>query len=323
MSNAAARLIHLILLLQRRPNQKAADLAAELEVSVRTLHRYLAQLDEMGIPIYAERGPLGGFSLVRGYKMPPLVFTPEEAVAVSLGINLAAELWGRLYREAARSALAKIDNLLPEEQRQEAAWARRALAASISSRADVAALTPQLETLRQAAHDYRRVRLVYQTAGRPGPNERVVDPYALAYRYGWWYLVGFCHLRRDLRVFRLDRIQRLELLPERFEPPTAFDLHAFLAANFQNPPQMRARLRFAADYAHVARSPAAAWESMEEQPDGAIIVVLAAPDLLYAASTALAYGPIVEVVDPLELRREVQAWALATAQQYMEADISG
>src|ERR1035437_10368915 len=83
MTKPASRLITLILLLQNRPNQKAADLAGELGVSVRTLHRYFSDLDDMGIPIYAERGPYGGFSLVRGYKMPPLVVSPEEAVAGS------------------------------------------------------------------------------------------------------------------------------------------------------------------------------------------------------------------------------------------------
>ncbi len=98
MSNTATRLITLIMLLQRQPNQKAADLAAELGVSVRTLHRYFSMLDEMGIPVYSERGPYGGFSLVKGYRMPPLVFSHEEAVAVYLGASLVEEMWGQLYR---------------------------------------------------------------------------------------------------------------------------------------------------------------------------------------------------------------------------------
>src|SRR5512146_3339387 len=122
MPNTATRLITLILLLQRQPGQKAAVLAEQLGVSVRTLHRYIGMLDEMGIPVYSERGPYGGFSLVRGYRMPPLVFTPEEAVAVYLGTSLVREIWGRLYQEAAQGALAKLDNVLPEEQQHEVAW---------------------------------------------------------------------------------------------------------------------------------------------------------------------------------------------------------
>jgi len=125
MSNTATRLITLLMLLQSQPNQKASDLADKLGVSVRSLHHYITMLDEMGIPVYSERGPYGGFSLVRGYKMPPLVFTPEEAVAVYLGTSLVREMWGKLYQAAAQGALAKIDNVLPEEQRHEIAWARR------------------------------------------------------------------------------------------------------------------------------------------------------------------------------------------------------
>ena len=106
MSNLATRLITLILLLQNRPNQKASELAGKLGISIRTLHRYFGMLDEMGIPVYAERGPYGGFSLVRGYKLPPLVFSLEEAVAVYLGTSLVGEMWGELYRDAAQGAMA-------------------------------------------------------------------------------------------------------------------------------------------------------------------------------------------------------------------------
>ncbi len=127
MTNTATRLISLIMLLQSSPNRKAGELARELGVSIRTVHRYFEMLDELGIPLFSERGPAGGFSLVRGYKMPPLVLSPEEAVAVGLGASLVEEMWGGLYRDAARGALAKLENLLPDDQRSEIAWARRSL----------------------------------------------------------------------------------------------------------------------------------------------------------------------------------------------------
>jgi len=187
MTPPAARLITLILLLQRRPNQKAADLAGSLGVSVRTLHRYFAMLDEMGIPVYTERGPNGGFSLVRGYKMPPLVLTPEEATAVYLGTGLVEEMWGSLYREAAQGALAKLDNLLPEEQLQEAAWARRSLVATGLHRANLDSVTPVLEKLRRAVREYRRVSMLYRSASHPDPLPRDLDPYALVALDGAFY----------------------------------------------------------------------------------------------------------------------------------------
>ena len=162
MSNPATRLISLIMLLQRKPNQTAADLADELGISVRTLHRYFGMLEEMGIPVYSERGPYGGFSLVKGYRMPPLVFSPEEAVAVYLGTSLVEEMWGQLYRESAHAALAKLDNVLPDEQRHEVAWARRTLLATGMHRSDVAALAPTLEKLRRAAREPGEVALVHE-----------------------------------------------------------------------------------------------------------------------------------------------------------------
>ena len=209
MSNTATRLLTLLMLLQRQPNQKAGDLAEELGVSVRTLHRYIGMLEEMGIPVYSERGPHGGFSLVPGYKMPPLVFSPEEAVAVYLGTGLVEEMWGQLYRDAARGALAKFDNVLPDEQRHEVAWARRKLVASSLHRSDQESLAPYLEKLRRAARERRTVQLLYRGRQRPEPSQRDLDVYALVLRWGWWYVVGFCHLRQALRTFRLDRIIEL------------------------------------------------------------------------------------------------------------------
>jgi predicted DNA-binding transcriptional regulator YafY len=166
MTNTATRLISLIMLLQRSPNRKAGDLARELGVSIRTVHRYFEMLDELGIPLYSERGPAGGFSLVRGYNMPPLVLSPEEAVAVGLGVSLVEEMWGALYRDAARGALAKLENLLPDDQRQEIAWARRSLVAAGLQRSELGAIQTTLETLRSALRETRRVRLVYEAGGR-------------------------------------------------------------------------------------------------------------------------------------------------------------
>ncbi len=127
MANLATRLITLIMLLQRQPNQTATQLAAVLDVSVRTVQHYMTMLEEMGIPIYAERGSSGGYALVRGYQMPPLIFTPEEAIALYLGTSFLEDVWGHLYQAGARGALAKLDNVLPDPQRREVAWARQTM----------------------------------------------------------------------------------------------------------------------------------------------------------------------------------------------------
>jgi predicted DNA-binding transcriptional regulator YafY len=314
MANTATRLITLLMLLQRQPNQKAGDLAAELGISPRSVHRYVAMLDEMGIPVYTERGPHGGFSLVRGYKMPPLVFTPNEAVAVYLGTGLVEQMWGQLYRDAARGVLAKLDNLLPEEQRQEIAWARRALLATCLHRIDPNHLTPYLETLRHAIHEQQRVRMAYRRQGEQEMVEREVDPYALVHRGGWWYGVGYCHLRQALRTFRVDRVARLELLAHRFQTPADFDLKVYLDTEPQ--PQLQVRLRFVPEGAAFALEYHTYWDTVEEQADGSVIASFAVPDLRWAASIVMSYGGWAVVLEPPELRDIVREWSQNVANNH-------
>jgi predicted DNA-binding transcriptional regulator YafY len=316
MANTATRLITLIFLLQNQPNQKASELAKKLGVSLRTVHRYFEMLDEMGIPIYSERGPNGGFSLVRGYKMPPLVFTLEEAVAVALGTGIVEEMWGDLYREAGRGALAKLENLLPEEQLHEVAWARNSLVVTGLHRADLKAQTPALEKLRRAIREHRSVIMDYQSSQVPHSSQRGLDPYSLVHRWGWWYVIGFCHQHQEIRTFRVDRITAVALSDASFFQSPDFDLQSYLKNEMRSQPQVMARLRFEAKAAHILGGNQSYWEAIEPQPDGAVEVTFSAPSLEWAASTTLAYGPAVEVLAPRELRALVAEWIHAIAGKY-------
>lgn len=314
MSRPAPRLFTLLLLLQRQPNQKAAALAAALGVSVRTIHRYLSMLEEMGIPIYSERGPEGGFSLLRGYKMPPLMLDAQEATAIYLGLGLVERLWGRLYHDAAHGALAKLDHILPEVQREEAAWAQQALIVAGLHRADAQQFMPVLEVLRAALREQRRVRFTYRSGQLV---EREVSPYALAYRTGWWYLIGFCHLRQALRFFRLDRmgaVQRLSMAV--LAPPPDFEPNSFLATAMQGQEPVQVTMRFAASAAGLALYQQASWKSCEQEADGSVVVRFGAADWNWAASMVLAYGPWVEVLDPPEVRRLVCDWLKELVERY-------
>jgi predicted DNA-binding transcriptional regulator YafY len=316
MSSTATRLITLIMLLQRRPNQKATELAEQLGVSVRTIQRYIATLDEMGIPIYAERGPYGGYSLVRGYKMPPLILSPEEAVAIYLGTSLVGEMWGELYQGAAQGALAKLDNVLPDEQRHEVTWARRTLLATHMHRVDQAMLVSVLEKLRRAIRERRRARMTYRGRSQPEPLQRDVEPYALIHRWGLWHSIGYCHLRQAVRTFRVDRIVELRLLDEAFDVRPDFDVHQYLATEPHTQARIQVRMRFAPEAALSALDDRAMWDAMEERPDGSVIVTFGVPSLDWAARTALSYGHHVLVLEPDDLRRLVSERARAIAAQY-------
>ncbi len=320
MANTATRLITLIMLLQRQPNQTATQLAQELAVSVRTVQRYITMLDEIGIPVYAERGPYGGYALVRGYKMPPLIFTPEEAVAVSLGTSLLEEIWGRLYQAGARGALAKLDNVLPDEQRREVAWARQNVLSIGTNWTDPNLAMPFLEQLHDAIYERRRVRMRYRGRSQAAPAPRELDPYKLVSRWGRQYCIGYCHQRQAVRTFRLDRIVELTMLGQTFPLPVDFNLQAYLASDPFFQPTVQVRLRFGPEAALVAQDNRAYWKSIEEQPDGAIVVTFEAADLEAAAGMVLRVGFPAAILEPVGLLELVRQQARALCAHFDSID---
>jgi predicted DNA-binding transcriptional regulator YafY len=158
-----------------------------------------------------------------------------------------------------------------------------------------------LEKIRTAARQQSQVRIRYQGSTSDQSAERLVDPYALAHRSGWWYLVGYCHLRQGLRTFRVDRIQELELLSQKFQAMENFDVRAYLEAWFNDQPVVRARLRFEPEAAFLATSNLAAWERQEHNADGSVEVTAAAPDLNWLAAMVLGFAGWVRVLEPPEL----------------------
>jgi predicted DNA-binding transcriptional regulator YafY len=317
MSNVATRLISIILMLQSRGTLKAGELAEELGVSERTVHRYMGMLDELGIPIYSERGPYGGFSLVRGYKLPPLIFTPEEATALYLGTELVKEIWGASYHDAAVAATAKLDNVLPQALLEEVQQAQHGLVFTGWLRRDYGPYAPILDDLRRCVARRRQVRLVYQSF-RQQVTERVLDPYALALQWGNWYLVGHCHLRQDLRTFRVDRIRDVETTGEHFELPAGFSAREYLLRMTQERPASyyRVVVHFQPDVAHIVRERREAWQDLSEHADGSVTLSFDAADLAWPCRWVLTYQDKATVVGPPELVRMVRDAARAIVARY-------
>ena len=319
MANVATRLISIILMLQRRGTLKAGELAEELGVSERTVHRYMGMLDELGIPIYSERGPYGGFSLVRGYKLPPLIFTPEEATALYLGAELVRDIWGASYFDAAVAATAKLDNVLPDALLQEVRQAQRGLLVTGWLRRDYGPWAPILDDLRRAVARRRRAVLSYQSF-RQEVTLRTVDPYALALQWGNWYLVAHCHLRDALRTFRVDRIQQVETGEETFEVPATFSAREHLMQMTQERPATyyRVAVRFEPEVAHVVRERREEWQELSEQADGSVTLAFDASELAWPCRWVLTYQDKATVIGPPELAAMVRDAAQSIAARYAD-----
>lgn len=200
---------------------------------------------------------------------------------------------------------------MPDEQRHEVAWARQALFTAGVHRAAVEPAAPHLALLRTALHRRVSVRLVHQGRGRAAPTERDFDPYALVHGWGWWYAVGYCHLRQEVRSFRLDRIVSLALTDRPYTVPADFDVRQAIAFDQNAAAPVHVRLRFYPFGAPVAAYNRSHWETFAEQEDGSVLVTFRALDLIWASSTVLSYGSLVRVEEPPELAEFIRQEARA------------
>lgn len=235
MARPTTRVLALLELLQTHRRMTGAELAARLEVDGRTLRRYIAALEDLGIPILAERGRYGGYMLMPGYKVPPLMFTQEETLAVGLGLVAARRLGLGDRAAAIESAQAKLERVMPAPLQKRLRALGETVALDLpapSAPVDDATLATLAEAIRSA----RRVRLDYQPEAGAATT-RDVDPYGLVYRRGRWYVSGHCHLRRDLRSFRLDRIRQVQLVDAYFGRPAHFDAAAHLGRRITELPR--------------------------------------------------------------------------------------
>lgn len=226
MYQPTSRLLAVLELMQAHPRISGADIAARLGVELRTVRRYIAALEGMGIPVTAERGRYGGYALMPGFKLPPMMFTDDEALALSVGLLAARGLGLGQAAPAVASAQAKFERMMP------AALKQRVRAIDEMVQLDLRAPgTPAdngvLATLSAAAQARRTVALRYR-APDTGETSRRFDTYGLAYHGGSWYAVGWCHLRAALRSFRLDRIAQVSPVDRSFGRPQDFDALAYL-----------------------------------------------------------------------------------------------
>lgn len=221
MSKPTVRVLALLELLQSHGQLSGSELARRLEVDGRTLRRYIVALEELGIPISAERGRHGGYRLVAGFKLPPLMFSAEETLAVSLGLLAVRSLGLGESELALESAQAKLSRVMPVALRRRLVALRETASLDLA-RARAGTSVAALATLAEAAQVRARVEFRYRDP-QGAETLRQLDPYGLAYRNGCWYVSGFCHLRQALRSFRLDRLDAPRMLAERFERPADFD----------------------------------------------------------------------------------------------------
>lgn len=217
------RLFDLVEALQGRGVRTAESLAAELGVSERTVRRDIRRLLELDVPVEAMPGRNGGVRLEEGALLPAVRFTDDELLALVSGLRAAAANSDEVLERAANRALKRLETVLTPTIRSRVRALQHALRPAAAEDArPVAAPSAHVIALAEASSSGRRVELSYRAARGDAVTLRKIDPYGLA-KLDAWYVVAYCHLREDLRTFRVDRIRSVTPLEEAFQAPEGFD----------------------------------------------------------------------------------------------------
>lgn len=226
MYDPSMRVLTVLELLQARERVTGRELADHLEVSDRTVQRYVMRLQDLGVPVESTRGPGGAYRLKPGFRIPPLMFDADEALAVSIGLDALSSVGLGTIAPAAERAKSKLERVLPLHLRERVNAVRTAMVLE-RPRRTVDADSSILSSLAMAIYERRCARIAYQRHdGRA--TVRTIEPYGLMLHNSRWFLGAYCTLRRGQRLFRVDRIASVELEKEQFDPPISFDMKEFV-----------------------------------------------------------------------------------------------
>jgi predicted DNA-binding transcriptional regulator YafY len=314
--NKTDRLLAIVLELQRKGRQRAEDLAATFETSKRTIYRDILALCEAGVPIISVPGQ--GYSLMKGYFLPPLSFTTEEATMLLLGSDFMARNFDAQYRVAAEAASRKIEGVLPESLRDDVHYLQSNIRFVGNMTALQANEQAKLQQLRRALLDRHTIRFRYYTRHRNDEQDtshvREADPYALGYLFSGWYLVAYCHMRQDMRNFRLDRMEELALLPRTFTRPPNFQMFRGQTDHTRN---ITVRVLFDQEIARWVREGRSYFVTAEEETEEGLLVTLTIRQYSEILQWLLSWGRHAKILEPEALRELLAEEAQAMLQNYL------
>lgn len=308
--NRTDRLLAIVLELQARGKRRATDLAETFAVSKRTIYRDVQALCEAGVPVVAEPG--SGYSLVDGYFLPPLRFTIEEATLLLLGSDVMAQNFDAEYQTAARNAGRKISGVLPEDLRPQVESLRERIQFFQSGRE---AGAEHLPIIRRAIIKQQTLRFHYHARSSETAShslDRDADPYGLVFVTGHWYMVAHCHLRSDIRNFRLDRIERPAMLPRLFTRRADFEI-AHVSRSERN---VVVRVLFDASIARWVREDPLFYIESEQETNDGLLVTLHVRHERDVVQWLLGWGARARVLEPTSLAQRLRAEAEALLRHY-------
>jgi predicted DNA-binding transcriptional regulator YafY len=309
--NRIDRLVAILIHLQGRRVTRAEDIADEFQTSIRTVYRDIAALAEAGVPVVGEAGL--GYSIVKGYHLPPVHFTTEEATALITASMLMDRFTDSSLASSMDSALAKIRAVLPPDHQDHIMRLERRMSVPNEPRRNGPAT---LFLIQKALADRTVLRIAYRGSGAADALRREIEPLGLTYYGDRWHLIAWCRLRKDYRDFRTDRIAAISASPEQFKPHEEFSLIDFVGRWQDLPATLRGSIRADPVAAERIRKEAPFKIIQDVRNQDGVTFTIEVGNWNWYIGWLLSFGDRIVIIDPAELRTLVCQAASAAARHH-------
>jgi predicted DNA-binding transcriptional regulator YafY len=315
-------------LINSKLGKSAADLAEEIECHPRTVYRDLEALQVAGFPIYNEKVEGKGlWSLLDTVKHQiPIPFSLTELMALYFGSDMLKVFKDTVFYDSLESLFKKIKTTLPPESTKYLKTVEQTLHLGLKPFKEYGKFREIINQVNEAAITKTSIEMVYYTMSRKKESRRKVDPYRIWFFNGTFYHIGYCHKRKEVRIFALDRIKMLHRTKEQFEVPEDFDFENFVGPSFgvfQGKP-VRVKVWFAPDVAGYIKEKI--WhesQQTKEGEDGSVILEAEVAGTDEIKFWIMSWGSQALVLKPESLREEIRAEAEETAQRYGRREVRG
>jgi predicted DNA-binding transcriptional regulator YafY len=302
--------MNLILLLKNNRGIKAKKIAEIFDISERTVYRDLNTLSFAHFPLSSATDKGGGYFIKEDYFLPPLHFTCEEAASILIAAKFFQKQKGFPYQQHIQLALEKIEGVLETENKQYMQKIDKTISVSLNKFKDYQQYSTIFQGINKAIMEKRQIKITYYSISNDEITKRNIEPIHLMFRGGFWYLIAFCHLRNEIKMFRIDRIKDLQFTDKIFQVPADFSLASYMGKSWQV-------VRGEGETYQVEIkifAPASRWVKEEMLHPTQQIKSLENGDILFTAEVGslseikrwiLQLGSCAEVVKPKELKEEV------------------
>ncbi len=312
------RLLKILMMLCSKKNVKARDIATEIEMSQRQVYRDINCLKFANIPIYADKN---GYNIVEDFFMPKINFSISEALTLMFLINSLKLQKGTPYTQSLAMASDKILNVLPKSIQKIIAglYLNQGVDFGLQTKINYKEIEDMFNQLHMAYMEKKSILISYYNIDRKEINRRKIDPYAFKFYFSVWYMIGYCHLRKCVRTFRVDRIRKMEMTSENFKIKTDFDMEDFFSGSWGIVKGKKAKIKLVFNKSISDFISEIDWHPSQKlsiDKEGDLVAEYEVMGLEEIEKWILSFGSNVTVLEPLQLKEKIYSTILEMKNNY-------